>query len=578
MVSADTFYRNRLGGILLAAGLVSEKEIEDALDTQRQTGQRLGDTLVQAGLVHEEDIVEARSLQLDIPHVHLVPEQVDPEVARLVPEPIARQYQLVPISARDDCLVIAMFDPLDVEAVDLVQRVTRRNVKPVVASEQAITALIDATWGGGQSAELAEVLEEAMDSMSDLEVAESADEEEGDLAEARRMSEQAPIVRTVNHILRDAVNLGASDIHVEPRSNGCLVRFRVDGALRDVKLLPKPIQAAIISRLKIMGDLDIAEKRLPQDGRITIRVARRTVDIRLSTLPTHHGERVVMRLLDKSVNALKLEQLGFSDHGLDAIRQIIRKPYGIVLVTGPTGSGKTTTLYSCLSEVRSPEINIITVEDPIEYELEGVSQSAVNVKAGLTFAKQLRAILRQDPDVILVGEIRDQETADIAFRASMTGHLVFSTLHCNDAAGAFARLTDMGVEPFLIASSLSAVLAQRLVRTICPACREQYEPGPEEAALLAANGIDAAGLRLARGRGCKTCANTGFKGRTLVSEVLPVSSEIRRMAVRCESADVIRAQAIAEGMSSMRQDAFRKVVEGLTTLDEICRKVLVTEE
>jgi type IV pilus assembly protein PilB len=577
-MASDVFYRNRLGGILLAAGLVSEKEVEEALETQHRTGQRLGDVLVQEGLVQDEDIVEARSLQLDIPHVHIAPDQVDPEVARLVPEAIARQYQLVPVSAKEDCLVIAMFDPLDVEAIDLVQRVTRRNVKPVVASERAIAALIDATWGGGQSAELAEVLEEAMDSVTDLEVAEPSDDEDGDLAEARRMSEQAPIVRTVNHFIRDAVNQGASDIHVEPRHNGCQVRFRVDGALRDVKLLPKPIQSAIISRLKIMGDLDIAEKRLPQDGRIAIRVARRTVDIRLSTLPTHHGERVVMRLLDRSVNALKLEQLGFSEQGLAAIRELIRKPYGIILVTGPTGSGKTTTLYSCLSVVRNPEINIITVEDPIEYELEGASQSAVNVKAGLTFAAQLRAILRQDPDVILVGEIRDQETADIAFRASMTGHLVFSTLHCNDAAGAFPRLTDMGVEPFLIASSLSAVVAQRLVRTICPACRELYEPGPDESALLAANGIDTDGLRLARGRGCKTCAGTGYKGRTLVSEVLPVSREIRRMAVQKESADVIRARAVSEGMSTMRQDAFRKVLEGVTTLDEVCRKVLVTEE
>lgn len=319
-MASDVFYRNRLGGILLAAGLVSEKEVEEALETQHRTGQRLGDVLVQEGLVQDEDIVEARSLQLDIPHVHIAPDQVDPEVARLVPEAIARQYQLVPVSAKEDCLVIAMFDPLDVEAIDLVQRVTRRNVKPVVASERAIAALIDATWGGGQSAELAEVLEEAMDSVTDLEVAEPSDDEDGDLAEARRMSEQAPIVRTVNHFIRDAVNQGASDIHVEPRHNGCQVRFRVDGALRDVKLLPKPIQSAIISRLKIMGDLDIAEKRLPQDGRIAIRVARRTVDIRLSTLPTHHGERVVMRLLDRSVNALKLEQLGFSEQGLAAIR------------------------------------------------------------------------------------------------------------------------------------------------------------------------------------------------------------------------------------------------------------------
>lgn len=577
MNSMDGFYRDRLGSILVASGLLSDIDLHQALDMQRQTGKRLGDILKHEGKLSDEDITEARALQLDIPHIHLSPGSVDAEVARRIPEGICRSYQLVPVSAAEGRTAIAMADPLDVEAIDMVQRLTRCKADPLLASESGVNAVIDEIYGVSQ--DLSATLEEAVDSVSDFELhVEEEEQDDTDLSETRRQSEQAPIVRTVNHILKQAVDEGVSDIHLEPQRNGLQVRYRLDGALRPVRTLPRSIQAAVVSRLKIMADVDISEKRRPQDGRIAINMQGRAIDVRLSTLPTQHGERVVMRLLDRQASVLPLGQLGFSEEAHRQIGETIRKPYGIILVTGPTGNGKTTTLYSFLAEVRSPDINIITVEDPIEYEMEGVSQSAVNVRAGVTFAGQLRAILRQDPDVILVGEVRDKETADIAFRASMTGHLVFSTLHCNDAAGAFARLTDMGVEPFLISSSLSGVLAQRLVRTICPSCREQYEADAVEIALLQEQGCDLAGRPLMRGRGCKNCAETGYRGRTLVAEVLQVTTDIRRLAVERASSQLIRTQAIQEGMMDMRTHAIHKVLSGETTLDEARRKVFIREE
>lgn len=576
---AERFYRNRLGSILVAAGLLSEEELEATLEDQRQTNRRLGDILLQQSNIEEEDIVEARALQLDIPHIHLGSYPVEPEVTKLVPESMARTYQLVPVSASKGRIAIAMADPLDVEAIDMVQRITRCKADPLLASEFSILTVINSVYGGESVRDLDATLEEAVDALGIVEVAEDrSDEDNSDLTETRRASEQAPIIRTVNHILKEAVDSKASDVHLEPRKNGCDVRYRIDGVLRLVRSIPKSVQAAVISRIKIMGDLDIAEKRMPQDGRIAITVSRRSIDIRLSTLPTQYGERVVMRLLDSGVNALSLDQLGFSDFSSAQLDEMIRKPYGIILVTGPTGSGKTTSLYSFLNEVKSPEVNIITVEDPVEYELEGVSQSNINVRAGLTFSAQLRAILRQDPDIILVGEIRDRETADIAFRASMTGHLVFSTLHCNDAAGAFARLTDMGVEPFLIASSVSGVLAQRLVRVNCPYCRTEYDPDEEEAAVFSAEGLDISGRRLVRGAGCKHCGQTGFKGRTLIAELLSVGPDIRRLALERAPAGVIREKGIERGMQSMRTDGLQKVLEGITTFEEVRNKVFLSDE
>lgn len=574
----ERYYRNRLGSIFLASGLLSEDDLEAALEEQRTTSKRLGDILLASGKLDDEDIIEARALQLDIPHVHLGNYSVNPEVAGMIPEAMARNYALVPISQCEGRVAVAMADPMDVEALDMVQRTTRCKADPFLASEASIINVINSVYGEATLGEISAALEEAVDAATDVEVAENHEDDDTDLTETRRQSEQAPIVRTVNHILKQAIDSKASDIHIEPRKDSCEVRFRLDGALQSIRMLPKSIQAAVISRIKIMGDLDIAEKRKPQDGRFSITVNRRSIDVRLSTLPTQFGERLVLRLLDKGGHTISVEQLGFSAEDLVRLDEAIRKPYGIILVTGPTGSGKTTSLYSFLTTVKTPEVNIITVEDPVEYELEGISQSNVNVKAGLTFANQLRAILRQDPDIILVGEIRDPETADIAFRASMTGHLVFSTLHCNDAASAFARLTDMGVEPFLIASSLTGVIAQRLVRTICSSCREEYLPDMEEQALFEGHGVEMKSRRLFRGRGCKACRDTGYKGRTLIAEVLTVDSDIRRLALERAPSEAIRNTALASGMNSMRMDGLNKVLAGITTVSEVRKKVFLNDE
>ncbi|MCC6485160.1 MAG: Flp pilus assembly complex ATPase component TadA [Armatimonadetes bacterium] len=578
----ERFYRKPLGTIFLSAGLLTEDDLEKALDQGRTTGKRLGEILLGLGRVEEEDLVEARALQLDMPHIHLQNHTVDAATAKMVPESVARSYVLIPINASEGRVVLAMSDPLNVEAIDLVQRTTRCKVEPLLASDSAIERLINETFGSPTSEAISGALEEALGAMgalADVEVGDAeADQDDTDISETRRASEQAPIVRTVNHILKEAVEARASDIHIEPRRAGCEVRYRLDGALREIRTLPKSIQAAVLSRIKIMGDLDIAEKRIPQDGRIAINVANRAVDIRLSTLPTQFGERIVMRLLDRGVNTLSLDQLGFSEVARGHLDEMIRRPYGIVLVTGPTGSGKTTSLYSFLNEVKCPEVNIITVEDPVEYELEGISQSNVNVRAGLTFAAQLRSILRQDPDIVLVGEIRDQETADIAFRAALTGHLVFSTLHCNEAAGAFARLTDMGVEPFLISSAISGVLAQRLVRTVCARCREEYQPEDDVTLAFKEEGFDISGRKLLRGRGCNACGNTGYKGRTLIAETLRVNQEIRKLAMEKAATDLIREVAVYNGMETMRRDGMNKVLQGITTFDELRKKVFLSED
>ncbi|HPP76228.1 MAG TPA: ATPase, T2SS/T4P/T4SS family, partial [Armatimonadota bacterium] len=465
----QAFYKKRLGDILVLAGLVTEEQLEWALEEQKQSYKRLGEILIDAGWVTEDDIAEARALQLDMAHIQLGDYPIDSRVVRMVPEPVARTYKLVPVCSSDGRVAVAMMNPLDVEAIDAVQRVTRKRIEPLLASESRINTTLDKVYGTLGGADITASMEEAI---SDVDITAPKDNElTQDVGEAKRQSEQAPIVRTVNLMLQEAIKRRASDIHLEPRHNHVEVRYRIDGALHHIRNIPKALQAAVISRIKVMADLDIAERRIPQDGRVGVKIHNKTIDLRVSTLPVHYGERVVMRILDKSTQQFSLDQLGFTQETMSAFQDLIQKPYGIILVTGPTGSGKTTTLYATLMALRSPEVNIITCEDPIEYELEGINQSAVNVKAGLTFATQLRSILRQDPDIVLVGEIRDQETADIAFRAAMTGHLVLSTLHCNDAANAVTRLTDMGVEPFLIGSSVIGVIAQRLVRVICPRCK-----------------------------------------------------------------------------------------------------------
>lgn len=570
----QAFYRKRLGDILVAAGLLSEEQLEWALEEQKQSFKRLGEVLIDAGWVTEDDIAEARALQLDIAHVQVGDYHIEPHVIRSVPESVARTYRLVPVSAGEGKVAVAMTNPLDVEAIDAVQRVAKKRIEPLLASESRIIATLDKVYGTLGGADIAATMQEAV---SDVDITVPDPEGDQDIDEAKRQSGQAPIVRTVNLMLQEAVKRRASDIHVEPRQANVEVRYRIDGALHHVRNMPKALQAAVISRVKVMADLDIAERRVPQDGRVSVKVLNRVVDLRVSTLPVQYGERVVMRILDKSSQQYSMDQLGFAPHDRTAYEGLINKPYGIILVTGPTGSGKTTTLYASLMTLRSPEVNIMTCEDPIEYELEGINQSAVNVRAGLTFAAQLRAILRQDPDIVLVGEIRDSETADIAFRAAMTGHLVLSTLHCNDAASAVSRLTDMGVEPFLIGSSVVGVVAQRLVRVICPRCKSAYEPTIEELAPLGL--ADRLGeIQLYRGQGCSHCDGTGYQGRVGIYEIMQVTEEMRRLVLTRPSGSEVKELALKAGMVTMKQNAIEKLLKGVTTSAEVTRRIYVGDE
>jgi len=568
------FYNKRLGDILVLAGLVTEQQLNWALEQQEQTYKRLGEILIEAGWVTEDDIAEARALQLDMSHVLLGDYPIDAEIVKLVPESVARTYKMVPVSGTDGRLAVAMANPLDVEAIDAAQRVTRKRIEPLLASESRIAEMLDKLYGSIGSSDITASMQEAA-SEADVQVKEEITDI--DLGEIKRQSEEAPIVRTVSLMLQEAVKRRASDIHLEPRETHMEVRYRIDGVLHHIRNIPKSLQAAVVSRIKVMADLDIAERRLPQDGRVGLRILKRNIDLRVSTLPVNYGERVVLRVLDKSGQYYNLDQLGFSEREQKLFEELISKPYGIILVTGPTGSGKSTTLYSALLKLKSPETNIMTCEDPIEYELEGINQSAINVKAGLTFAAQLRAILRQDPDIVLVGEIRDIETADIAFRAAMTGHLVLSTLHCNDAASAITRLTDMGVEPFLISSSVIGVLAQRLVRMICPRCKAPYSPGIEELAPLGL--ADRYGeIEFFKGEGCGYCDGTGYKGRVGVFEVMPVGENMRRLILTKPSGTEVKELALKAGMVTMKQNAIEKLLAGITTSSEVSKKVFVGED
>ncbi|MCE5197353.1 MAG: ATPase, T2SS/T4P/T4SS family [Armatimonadota bacterium] len=563
----------RLGDMLVAAGVLTADQLEWALERQRQSYQRLGQILIDAELATEDDIAEARALQLEMPHVQLGEFSIPMDVVRLVPESVARTYSLIPISASNEKLAVAMSNPMDVEAIDAVQRGCRKRVIPLLAAEARVMAALDQSYGGASGADITASIEAAV---GDVEV-ENRTDITHDIAEERRQSGQAPVVKTVNLVLQEAVKQHASDIHFEPRAGHLEIRYRIDGALQHVRNLPKQLQPAIISRIKIMAEMDIAEKRKPQDGRIALKIHGKSVDLRISSLPIQYGERVVLRILDKSVQQFSVERLGFNQSDLATFESLIRKPHGIILVTGPTGSGKTTTLYAALTHIKSEETNIMTCEDPIEYELEGVNQSAVNVRAGLTFAAQLRAILRQDPDVILVGEIRDAETAEIAFQAAMTGHLVFSTLHCNTAPGAITRLVDMGVEPFLIGSSVIGVLAQRLVRMLCPSCKTPYVPTLDELASLGMQDMEGQ-VEFFRPVGCQRCNMRGYTGRLAVFEMMPVTEDMRRLTIHNPTADQVRDVAVAAGMKSMRDHAVEKIIAGLTTIDEVRRRVFIEDD
>ncbi|OLC28310.1 MAG: type II secretion system protein GspE [Armatimonadetes bacterium 13_1_40CM_64_14] len=552
--------------------MVTREQLDKAIQTQHRSGGHLGRILVEQGALTEQNLAKVLSIQWGLPYVQLGSIEIDPDVVKAIPQHIAHRHKVLAIEKTKRKLKLAIADPLNVVAFDDVRLVTGLELEQVVAAEEDIMAAISRYYTGGVD------LEEAMRQAATTDI-DIADEKTEDISvqELRTLTEEAPVVRLVNLIISQAIGDSASDIHMEPHRRSVQVRYRVDGLLHDVMTPPKQLQAAIVSRIKIMANLDIAERRIPQDGRIHVVIENKEYDLRVSTLPTVFGEKVVMRILDQSSTRLGLGKLGFTPATLELWEGMAAKPYGMILVSGPTGSGKTTTLYSTLYKINTTDKNIITVEDPVEYQLPRVNQVQVNPKAGLTFANGLRSFLRQDPDIIMVGEIRDKETAEIAIQASLTGHLVLSTIHTNDAPSAATRLVDMGVEPFLISSSVLGVLAQRLARTICTNCRESYAPPVEALHRLGLKPEQGEEILFYRGKGCDRCKGTGYKGRYGIFELMPMGETIRELVLKGASADQIRQQAIAEGMKTLADDGILKVLEGATTIDELLRVVYVDQ-
>jgi general secretion pathway protein E len=559
-----------LEACLIEQGAVSEAIIEKARERQRD-GKRLGDVLQEMGAIDGQAWARAQASHFGLPFIEQLPDDgIAAECVNKLPINFAKRYQLLPVQRSGDTVVVATADPSQLGPLDDVRLLLHKPIRVVVAPGPVILDAINRIYDAASNtaSDLMEGLDEDR-----LEMMATDFEETQDLLDA---DEEAPIIRLINSVLFQAVKDRASDIHVEPFERDLAIRFRIDGILYDIISPPKRFQPVIISRVKIMAGLNIAEKRLPQDGRIRIKLAGKEVDIRVSTVPTAYGERVVMRLLDRSATILKLEELGLNAHKLEMIDTLIHQSHGIVLVTGPTGSGKTTTLYAGLSRINSTDKNIITIEDPIEYQLHGVGQIQVNPKIELTFASGLRSILRQDPDVIMVGEIRDSETAKIAIQAALTGHLVFSTLHTNDSCGAITRLIDMGIEPFLVASSLIAVMAQRLLRRVCPTCRVPYRPSVEEMRQLGVSADDLEGRQVYRpGPGCPDCKQTGYRGRLGIHELLIIDDEVRNLTMKAADSSSTRRVAAAKGMNSLREDGAEKVLSGQTTIEEVLR---VTQE
>ena len=559
--------RPRLGEILREKFHLSELKLEEALAYQQEKGGRLGEVLLHLRILREEQVLEALAQQFDMTWIpHLDSTHVDHEVIKKVPIAFCRRYRVLPMRDENGAILTASSDPLETVAMDDLRLLLGKPIVPVLTSTVALLARLNRAYDDiANPAGAEEVMEDIAANESLDQLAHELDEPQ-DLLDA---TDEAPIIRLVNSVLFQAVRQRASDIHFESFERGLVVRYRIDGVLYPVLTPPKHLQASIIARLKIMAGLNIAEKRLPQDGRFAIRTAGKDVDLRVSVLPTSHGERVVLRLLEKENRLLNLSEMGFSKERLAVIHQLIQLAHGIILVTGPTGSGKTTTLYAALTHINSPDKNIITVEDPVEYQLLGVGQMQVNPKINLTFAAGLRSILRQDPDVIMIGEIRDRETAEIAIHASLTGHLVFSTLHTNDAASAATRLIDMGIEPFLVASSVVAVLAQRLLRRICPDCKRPYRASEDELGRL--DLPPGSAVTLYRGAGCAACSQTGYRGRTGIFELMVLDDDIRRLIGGKADSTAIKQTAIAKGMVTLKQEGAERVIQGHTTLEEVMR-------
>lgn len=548
--------RKKLGDLLVEVGVINEEQLYDALAGQKESGLRLGDQLLKMALLTEQQLIEVLEFQLGIPHVKLFKEKIDQSLLNIISEDVARANQILPLRKQGDKLIVAMSDPLDYYAVDDLRLSTGFLIEPVIAKKQELKLTINRYYGMQKS--INQMMKDAPE-----------EEQESLLMGEGPNFDLSPVAQMVNQLINQAVQLGASDIHIDPLEEETIIRVRVDGSLRTERTIPKHMHPMICSRIKILARLNIAEKRLSQDGRFEVEVDYRKIDLRVSTLPTSFGEKMVLRVLDLSNAVLETEKLGFSEKNLEHYNKLLNNPYGIILVTGPTGSGKTTTLYSALRELNTEAVNIITVEDPIEYQIKGINQVQINASIGLSFASGLRSIVRQDPDIIMVGEVRDLETAKISLQAAMTGHLVLSTLHTNDAISVVTRLVDMGVESFLVSAAIVGVIAQRLVRKNCSECKQKYTLNAEEKGLLLKHDLEVD--HVLKGTGCSTCQNTGYKGRIALHEIMVIDDPLREMMAQKASHAEFRSYLQQKQFDSLFVDGLRKISEGVTTFDEVFR-------
>ena len=571
----DNFVSKRkLGELLIESGLLTIDKLKDALEAQKSTGKRLGEALIDMKIISEEEMAFSLAMQLKIPFIDLIDYSIKDDVLDCIPEEVCQKFICIPLSMKNNILDVALADPLDLHIMKDLQFITGYNIQPAISTRSQIMDKLQRHYHPERT--IKDVADEFVEDAGLMEFfpdEEKKIEEEADFESFK----DSPFIKMVDLIIRNAIKSGSSDVHIEAQENHVRVRNRIDGVLKDSIKLPKWTQPIIISRIKVLAGLNIAERRLPQDGRIKVKARNVSVDLRVSTLPTYYGEKAVIRILNKEEAFLSVDQLGLSQKNLTILTNFIHRPQGMVLITGPTGSGKTSSLYACMREIKSEEVNIISVEDPVEYELSGVNQVQINEKVGLSFPFILRSILRQDPNVIMIGEIRDEETAEIAVQSSMTGHLVLSTLHTNDAPAAVTRLLDIGIPPYLIASSLVGIVAQRLVRTICPDCKEEYVPSQDSLARLNLDQNDLP-FKFYRGAGCPNCNNTGFKGRTVIEEIMIVGPKIRELIQSTATADTLREAAMAMGMTTLGISGMKKIEKGVTTIEEVLKAVHEKEE
>jgi type IV pilus assembly protein PilB len=568
--------RRKLGELLIESGLLTAKKLKDALEIQKSTGKRLGEVLIQMKTISEEEMAFALAMQLKIPFIDLSEVHiVNLEIMDTIPEEVCMKFMCIPVEIKNNILDVAMADPLNLNIIKDLQFITGYNIQPAISTPSQIIDRIQKYFHPERT--ITQVAGDFVEDVGMEFMSEEKEEHRIEEEESVEILKDSPFIKMVDLIIRNAIKQGASDIHIEAQENHVRVRNRIDGILQDSIKLPKWTQPIIISRIKVLSGLNIAERRLPQDGRIKVKAKNMSVDLRVSTLPTYYGEKAVIRILNKEIASLSLEQLGFSSKSMTMILNFVHRPQGMVLITGPTGSGKTSTLYACLQEIKSDEVNVITVEDPVEFELSGVNQVQINEKVGLSFPFILRSILRQDPNVIMIGEIRDEETAEIAVQASMTGHLVLSTLHTNDAPSAVTRLIDIGIPPYMIANSVIGVVAQRLVRTICPDCKEEYTPSRDSLERLNLD-QDELPFTFYRGAGCSLCNNTGFKGRTVIEEIMVMGPKIRELIQASATADTVREAAMAMGMTTLGISGIKKIEMGITTIEEVLKAVHEKEE